>query len=536
MRHTTIGMACIAVLGCTGCATAQPAETFGVGNLEAQRLTGDSIVRVPKASGNAEVTLLVTIDTEGHVVEASVAENRDKLDARPALAAASSWTFRPQRFEGKPIRAVSTIRVRYVAPEIAPAGTRFPVIDDPADVEITLQRTACLGNCPDYQVHVSGTGRIRFTSRMDRPVLDAADVHRSFNGLNVLWPGTHEAQVDPAKVAALVEQFRAAHFFGLRNAYVAGWTDQPTYLLTLRIGKTQKQVEDYVGREAGMPASVTALEDAVDALAGSSRWIAGNADTVPLLRAAGMDFGSERAARFALAVIGQASWRSEPPGAGALLQAMVTAGLDLSTELEWSRSEKETLRGPIGSAVAWYAAERGDEALFQAMDARGYVARLAPTALNHALASGAGCSAAIAKTLVARGADPKAPGANGLHALRHDYGPCEKVPIERRVAAAKMLVALGVPLEARDDLGWTPLMGCQEPEIAAVLLAAGANPNASDKDGTHALFSTNDDRVVVLMLKAHAEPSVQEKGMSLRETARISHWPATLAWLDAQKR
>jgi alpha/beta superfamily hydrolase len=54
-------------------------------------------------------------------------------------------------------------------------------------------------------------------------------------------------------------------------------------------------VTDYVGRTEGMPAVVTALEDEVDRVAGTARWINGNQDSVAALLAGGFDFTSRRA-------------------------------------------------------------------------------------------------------------------------------------------------------------------------------------------------------------------------------------------------
>ncbi|WP_407940324.1 hypothetical protein [Novosphingobium aerophilum] len=97
---------------------------------------------------------------------------------------------------------------------------------------------------------------------------------------------------------------------------------------------------------------------------------------------------------------------------------------------------------------------------------------------------------------------------------------------------AAALVSLGVPLEARDSIGWTPLMGSIDPAVAQVLLKAGANPNAKDDDGTAVVLSLADDRAVLTLLRAGADPNAKDGDGTLRQRALKRHWPGTLAWLD----
>lgn len=109
---------------------------------------------------------------------------------------------------------------------------------------------------------------------------------------------------------------------------------------------------------------------------------------------------------------------------------------------------------------------------------------------------------------------------------------CEEQP-ERQLATARVLIELGVPLEARSSIGWTALMGCNSPALAQLLLAHGADPNARDAEGTTALLSTEDDRVALLLLRAGANPRAKDANGTVRQQAIKGHMPATLAWLDA---
>jgi hypothetical protein len=156
-------------------------------------------------------------------------------------------------------------------PSIARAAN-FPDVDY-SKLQITLQRSACFGNCPDYRVTISGDGSVVFTTE-DRPIDPVAGVFREFSpSSGVAVPGTHRARIDPATVRSLVQKFREASFFNLKDEYRYNATDAPTYAISIDTGHGSKRVVDYLGPEAGMPAGVRALENAVDDAAGTQRWI-----------------------------------------------------------------------------------------------------------------------------------------------------------------------------------------------------------------------------------------------------------------------
>ncbi|WP_425326198.1 ankyrin repeat domain-containing protein [Novosphingobium aerophilum] len=283
-----------------------------------------------------------------------------------------------------------------------------------------------------------------------------------------------------------------------------------------------------------MPASVTALEDAVDEVAGTARWVRGNAQTVALLKAQGFSFRSRDAAELVQSAIQLNRWPPEQAGANELIQAAIAEGLDLSKRVGVGIPGRSNDSATIGAVIAQYAAETGNVTLFDEMKRAGQVARMTKKSLDSAFLSDMGCSAQIAKALVEAGASPKAAGENGnaLHELRSSYGRCADAGSAKRVEMAAALVSLGVPLEARDSIGWTPLMGSIDPAVAQVLLKAGANPNAKDDDGTAVVLSLADDRAVLTLLRAGADPNAKDGDGTLRQRALKRHWPGTLAWLD----
>jgi hypothetical protein len=143
----------------------------------------------------------------------------------------------------------------------APVGAPGPGANE--QVRITLSRGVCFGFCPDYTVTITGAG-------------DVAYVGRRFVNVS----GEQRATIPASDVARLIARFDAARFDSLRDEYRAQVTDLPTYTLTLERNGRRKTVVDYGGTGAGMPEAVRELQDEVDRVAGTARWVLRNGEPV----------------------------------------------------------------------------------------------------------------------------------------------------------------------------------------------------------------------------------------------------------------
>jgi hypothetical protein len=212
------------------------------------------------SSGFNQLRLTLTVSPTGDVVDAAPHGDPEPLKHWPEIQAeVRQWRFTPFEKDGTAITAEVEEYVDLVPPERLPKmHVAAPAVRPDSKVIITLQRTVCYGRCPSYTVTVSTDG-----------IVFEGDAY-------VVATGKHTAGLDPAEVRNLAKKFVAADFYSMDSIYRAEVTDNPTYVLSISIDGRKKQVEDYVGSWVGMPEVITDLENEVDALARTQKWITGN--------------------------------------------------------------------------------------------------------------------------------------------------------------------------------------------------------------------------------------------------------------------
>jgi hypothetical protein len=208
-------------------------------------------------SGFNQLHLALSVSPTGEVMDAQASGNGEVLKFWPQLRSeVSQWKFTPFEKHGKAVQVQVEEYIDLVPPERLPDNhVAAPVLRPDSKVAITLERTGCYGSCPSYRVVVSTDGIV-------------------FDGKEfVAAVGKHTDTVDADEVRKLAKKFVTADFYSMDAEYVASVTDNPTYVLSITIDGQTKQVEDYVGSWVGMPAIVTELENEIDTLANTSRWV-----------------------------------------------------------------------------------------------------------------------------------------------------------------------------------------------------------------------------------------------------------------------
>lgn len=151
------------------------------------------------------------------------------------------------------------------APEEDAADALAADATDP-DTLATLERTMCFGTCPSYKLAVYTDGTVEYQGR-DYVAVEGRD----------------STEISQEALQQLVEAFQEADYFSFRNNYVSGeicreyMTDLPTAITSFRYEGREKKVTHYHGcRGFEGQQRLTALEDTIDQIVGSERWVEGS--------------------------------------------------------------------------------------------------------------------------------------------------------------------------------------------------------------------------------------------------------------------
>lgn len=142
---------------------------------------------------------------------------------------------------------------REVFAESPPVQVVPPLLDD--STVVTLERGPCIGRCPEYTVMLYGSGRVEFEGRR-----------------YVCAQGHHTARASAPEVRRLVAQMLAAGYLDLD--WTKGWFTSiaSTVRSSLHYGGRSREIEHDLG-DAGAPRLLTTLENRIDAVAGTWRWL-----------------------------------------------------------------------------------------------------------------------------------------------------------------------------------------------------------------------------------------------------------------------
>lgn len=454
------------------------------------------------------VRLTLIVGTDGNVISVSPQEGPAETFSR-AIAEAATWKYVPFEKDGTPTLASITDYVGILPPEVLPKTHReFPHISNMAELKMTLTRTGCFGTCPSYTIEIHGDGSVIYKGE-------------AF----VVLTGEHRDQLAPEKVLEIVDAFRNADYFSLNDEYSYPVTDNPTFTTSIGIDGTSKSVMDYVGPQAGMPQSVSDLEETMDLVAGSAKWINGNAETVPSLKREGMDFKSPEAAA-ALA-------RASQEGNSGLVRDLLAEGVLLSGATEnlepalaaaAQSGNRETVKMLIDagagknnvamktSALA-SAAQVGDVELVHLLLDYGADPKLviqkgergSATVLMYAALSGI---PEIVQAILASHPDVNARDDKGRTAL---WYLCEGNTYHddehhaNREQVVHLLAKAGANLNSQDNEGNAPLHTAYLPDVAGALIQDGANLDIRNADGETPLMSNFDLDVAKQLVAAGAD-------------------------------
>jgi hypothetical protein len=235
----------------------QATVDFSARDTRSHRTGVPQMIHVEHPPGHEIYVMMKVIVTPFGKVESVTAISGPKEFYAQAETIELKREFKPFVRNGAPVRASIEDYVFILPPvQWATKKVPFPEIKDWNSLRIKLQRTVCYGTCPAYSIEIRGDGSVTY-----------------IGGSFTLITGKHHEQIPVSTVVSLVDKFRAADYFSLKDRYHWNVTDNPTYTTSIEFDGIKKEVIDYVGLEDGMPEVVEMLENSIDDAVGIEKWL-----------------------------------------------------------------------------------------------------------------------------------------------------------------------------------------------------------------------------------------------------------------------
>ncbi|MEQ8671904.1 MAG: DUF6438 domain-containing protein [Aggregatilineales bacterium] len=141
------------------------------------------------------------------------------------------------------------------------SSPQFPAstFDETQTPIITLQRAACFGFCPVYDLVLYSDGSV---------------VYVGYRNVEVV--GVQIDQIDTSSVESLADQMALYGYFDWQDAYTERFiTDQATVITSLNWRDQFKRIERYDG-DPNAPIGLVRLEDQIDFAVNVSQWVGNN--------------------------------------------------------------------------------------------------------------------------------------------------------------------------------------------------------------------------------------------------------------------
>ena len=198
-------------------------------------------------------TFEIAIDPAGRPVTVKYTPSPDEMPpptvTDAAIAQIRTWQFVPFQVKGRPVHAWLVTQFTLAPEQDRPAvHVPFPPVTDANTVTMTYDEAG--------------------PKRLPRTVTVHGDGHVEIANTSVLSQQHFEATVPQSQILSLIDGFRRADFFSLKDAYGGGPSEGTARMLSITIDGQTKTVTDREGEYGGLPDAVMEVEDALQRAGG----------------------------------------------------------------------------------------------------------------------------------------------------------------------------------------------------------------------------------------------------------------------------
>lgn len=120
-----------------------------------------------------------------------------------------------------------------------------------ARLYLEMEKTACMGECPVYLLHIYNRGHATLEAREHLPL-----------------QGFYKSSLSKEQWSALQDLVKKTDLFSLKDKYTSSYSDLPTTYITYREDGNTKRIQDY----DMAPESLDLLEEYLHTLVKTLRW------------------------------------------------------------------------------------------------------------------------------------------------------------------------------------------------------------------------------------------------------------------------
>jgi len=147
------------------------------------------------------------------------------------------------------------------------------------DILISMEKTACYGNCPVYTLVILSDGTVVFNSPMYFAKEDTKNIQKSLRPI--------VSKITETQLKQIIEAIEKADYFSLKDKYKnvtdggcpTFATDSPTVFTSVQINNKKKSIEHYlgcltVGTDSKIyPKELTELENKIEEIVNPQQWL-----------------------------------------------------------------------------------------------------------------------------------------------------------------------------------------------------------------------------------------------------------------------
>lgn len=147
---------------------------------------------------------------------------------------------------------LAILLILFITPTFTSCNAQKKLTRENARYELTYERTACFGTCPQFKLLIHHSGLLTYDGQI-------------FTEKTGIW----QKQLSQKELSEIYKKFEGAKLDNYQDNYPADYTDLPSKIITFKNGKNLRTIRI----EGKHPEVLDELTTYLDSIANSSDWV-----------------------------------------------------------------------------------------------------------------------------------------------------------------------------------------------------------------------------------------------------------------------